>query len=161
MLKSVPCTPPQDLHSMAADDVHAMQLELEELRKLEAEGLELEQLLLLEQQEQEEMLLQLELQELESLQAQEQQDLYEATANSLLENHALQTTEGTKRVEVEPVVGPEAKKPRVEKTVTEDLPRTHPASGCAARAFTIDSQAIEKMACSVEPYNPADGPVAE
>ncbi|CAE7251682.1 unnamed protein product [Symbiodinium sp. CCMP2456] len=81
-LKALECQPPKGSEARveAAD---AAELELAKLRDLEAEGLQLQELLLFEQQQLEEMMIQCEIEELQKQLAIEEQQLHEAKVRSL------------------------------------------------------------------------------
>ena len=82
VLKAIECQPPKGSEARvhAADEA---ELELAKLRDLEAEGLQLEELLLHEQRQLEEMMMQAEIEELQKQLAIEEQQLYEAKVRSL------------------------------------------------------------------------------
>ncbi|CAE7307183.1 unnamed protein product [Symbiodinium sp. CCMP2456] len=106
ILKALQCLPPKgsEARVQATDDA---EIELEKLRDLEAEGLQLQELLKFEQEQLEEMMLQAELDELERQVAQEEYELHEAKVRSL-EEAAIQASK--RSVDAEPPAASDAKR---------------------------------------------------
>ena len=106
VLKAIKCEPPPGSETrVAAAD--AAELELGKLRDLEAEGLQLQELLAYEQRQLEEMMIQAEIEELERQVAIEEQQLHEATVRSLEDAAAAAAARQTK--ELEPPAAKDAK----------------------------------------------------
>ena len=82
VLKAMPCVAPKGSEKRVEATLNA-EIELENLRDLEAEGLQLQELLNFEQEQLEQMMLQAEIDELERQVAQEEYELHEAKIRSL------------------------------------------------------------------------------